>query len=581
MKQFRRHGRRFHRMAGVGVSFLALGVALTGSEWVASDNLAAGMQPPTANKVRASEPAFVLPALAQRRAVSRWGRAVNLYPGATKSYSSPEARATLREIRAMGANRVVFVVPLVQNGKSAVKIGRGADTPSDLSIKRGVRYARSIGLAPALSINSNDSSKAKTWRAEFVPTSHRAWFASYRRWLTHYADIARSNQVTDMVIATEMISLTKRSVDQKSWSGLIGAVRGRYKGRVTYDANHGDEVSNVRFWNQLDYISISAYYSFGSNEGKGMLGRWKDIDERQLAPVAKRYKKKIFFGEVGYCSGNAARAKPWDPNCKNGFNEQEQIDDYAALLSYWSKRPYFAGMSIWRFYVDLGRDWIESAASFTTQTTDTQVLLTRWFTGKFPSTWLSVDSPAQGQPVAPLQPVLVRLNGKVPSGGTISMSVDDAAPSTLSMVSETEWTGQLDTTKWPRSHRNGLHAVQFVLRDAVGKVLTRRTSLVYEATIDSANSFPSPGATLRGSSTFQASLAHVPAADYSMAWAVNGGEANLMKTKNGGPLKTSDANVSEWLNWAPDGKVLLQFSARARDGGVVAIESIPVTVESN
>jgi hypothetical protein len=90
-----------------------------------------------------------------------------------------------------------------------------------------------------------------------------AWFASYERFILHYARLAEANGFEAFAVGTELGGTTSRTAD---WKRLIARVREVYPGKLTYCANWNGEPEAVGFWRDLDFIGIQAYYPLAGTD---------------------------------------------------------------------------------------------------------------------------------------------------------------------------------------------------------------------------------------------------------------------------------------------------------------------------
>src|SRR5690606_22708221 len=104
------------------------------------------------------------------------------------------------------------------------------------------------------------------WRGEIRCDDERAWarwFASYRRFLLHYAAIAREERVELLAVGVELDGTRHR---EREWRALIEATRGAYPGSLVYAANWGRE-EDIRFWDALDLLGVDQYAPLAAGEG--------------------------------------------------------------------------------------------------------------------------------------------------------------------------------------------------------------------------------------------------------------------------------------------------------------------------
>lgn len=144
-----------------------------------------------------------------------------------------------------------------------------------------------------------------TWRGRIAGT--RAWFdRAYIPFIIKMAQLAQREKVDVFCIGSEYRASENKT---SSWLRVIAAVRAVYKGKLTYIANH-DSYETVKFWKQLDFISVSVYFRFV----KSPIGKPPNLAQTR-ALFDKRFdklnrwrmrsgygNKKVLVGEVGFQS---------------------------------------------------------------------------------------------------------------------------------------------------------------------------------------------------------------------------------------------------------------------------------------
>ncbi len=184
------------------------------------------------------------------------------------------------------------------------------------------------------------------------------WWQSFEGFLLHYAAIAQEKHVEALCLGCEMSS-TEEFEDR--WRKLIGQVRGVYDGALTYDVNHGRE-SEVKWWDAVDVISISAYYHVpppaGQSEEEAVkqtttvaeIAATLALRKAELAGLHQRWDKPILFIETGCTNVRGCARYPWShPDEKFGhpLDEVEQANYYEAMFeTYWNE-PWFLGFTWW------------------------------------------------------------------------------------------------------------------------------------------------------------------------------------------------------------------------------------------
>ncbi|NNN33683.1 hypothetical protein HLK59_25640 [Streptomyces sp. S3(2020)] len=267
-------------------------------------------------------------------------------------YDSPAADRYLRDIRATGARWVTFTPTWYQQRRTDTVMRPTEETASDASLKRIVRRAHAAGLKVMIKPHVDLPGDAD--RAGISPRDRPAWFTSYRRFLTHYADLAAGTGAEQLAVGTELAGVSR---DTEAWTEVIDTVRDHYDGPLTYAANY-DEYRGIRFWKELDLIGIDAYWPLSRKptEDTARLRRaWQPISE-ELAAFARRHDRRILFTEAGYVSQRGATTAPyaWDLSRRTG--DAEQAAAYRALLETFTGRDWWAGVCWWMW-----DDWPDSA----------------------------------------------------------------------------------------------------------------------------------------------------------------------------------------------------------------------------
>lgn len=297
---------------------------------------------------------FVAPQKAQA-AVGGWTyKGASFIPQSSGDFGSSEFQQSVRNFKAVGGNTVNFIIPYYQSNPWSTDINPGWNTPSDDSLKAGIQYVHSLGLKAELSIyleNYNGD-----WRATINPGDRNAWFQKYGDVLVRYGQLGQAQGVELYQLGAELVTMasaSQNSDNTQRWVGMIDRVRGVYKGALTYSANRGQqgwasELPNIQFWDKLDYIGVSAYYDFNTdNSVASMKAQWQNINNYDIAPVTARWNKPVIFAEVGFRSVTNGHLHPWDSGMSGLYDAQEQVNGYEALFQYWDNYPSVQGMTLW------------------------------------------------------------------------------------------------------------------------------------------------------------------------------------------------------------------------------------------
>jgi hypothetical protein len=309
------------------------------------------------------------------------------------NYESPQAERSMRALAATGANCVCICFATTMPNAETPEFAWGAANPrmvSDDEIRHAVDLARAGGMKVILKpmINVRDG----TWRAwikffrpvtdeeqsqgvsgELDPWNDEPvmrqgevkdlakwdqWWQRYREFILHYAKIAQEKKVESLCLGCEMSS-TEEFQDQ--WRELIKQVRQVYDGALTYDVNHDSE-HHVKWWDAVEYISVSAYYAVKPPDGQTVEDAVKRTTSKQeiagelmrvkkrLAPLSAKWKKPICFIETGCPNIRGCARYPWDTPRdakQHPTDDQEQASYYEAMFEVFYNEPWFMGFAWW------------------------------------------------------------------------------------------------------------------------------------------------------------------------------------------------------------------------------------------
>ena len=220
------------------------------------------------------------------------------------------------------------------------------------------------------------------------PDGWAEWFGAYDAFILHYAALAETCGIEVFCVGAELHTAVTQHPE--AWRALIDRVRSIYHGRLTYAANWHEEVSDVSFWDALDFIGVQAYYPLadGPNPSvEAMMHAWKPVCA-SLEALSGRYKKPVLFTEVGWKSTADGAVRPWEWTEFGSGNTAPsldlQADAYEAFFrSVWPE-PWFAGAYFWKWYTERGHNPGMQNVDFTPQRKPAEAVLARGY-GRLPS----------------------------------------------------------------------------------------------------------------------------------------------------------------------------------------------------
>ncbi|HEX5625391.1 MAG TPA: hypothetical protein VFX48_05195 [Saprospiraceae bacterium] len=207
------------------------------------------------------------------------------------------------------------------------------------------------------------------------------WERSYREYLMLYVDMAISEKVDMICIATEY---NHAAIKRESYfRTLISDIRKRYPGKLCYSANW-DHYTEIPFWDALDYIGISAYFPLDESQTpaiKAIEDSWNQ-HLPEMEALSKKWNKPILFSEFGYLSVDGCAGKGWEIEKqvdRLAINQTAQANAYEALFrSLWDK-PWWAGGFVWKWFPNGEGHEGYPEKDYTPQNKKAEQVLVRWY----------------------------------------------------------------------------------------------------------------------------------------------------------------------------------------------------------
>jgi hypothetical protein len=283
----------------------------------------------------------------------------------------------LAEIQALGATHVELVIPYYQHDVAATAIGPHTRfSPPDRTVLRTLRQAQARGLKVLLFpiVRLEDGGPNGDWRGTLRPRDRDAWYASYRRWLLALADLAAREGVAALSVGSELSTL---DVDRPRWAELVGEVRRRYHGQLTYSGNW-DHFDQVAIYDLVDLAGVTGYFELRSPDGasdQAALTRAWGGHRRRLEAFAARVRRPLLFTELGYLSQKGTHAWPWKEGADEPIDGAEQARCYEAFVAAWRGSPVLAGAFVWNWYGWGG----PRSKGYTPRNKPAAAVIERWF----------------------------------------------------------------------------------------------------------------------------------------------------------------------------------------------------------
>jgi len=206
------------------------------------------------------------------------------------------------------------------------------------------------------------------YETEYNPNDKEKFFEDWENILgTLIKDIANIYNVDVMITGSNFTKLEKY---EENWCNIINFTKENFKNQVTYKTswwytaswdeeskNKYNEKLNNKLFSQVDFISIAAYFELSDKAENTVeelinslscttiYNRNQNIT-KEIENFHTKYKKEIFFGELGFPRKNHAASHSWDSQVSNTYNGGEQGRCFEAYRNVFENKDYIKGFSV-------------------------------------------------------------------------------------------------------------------------------------------------------------------------------------------------------------------------------------------
>jgi hypothetical protein len=198
------------------------------------------------------------------------------------------------------------------------------------------------------------------WRGKIQPDAKAggwtAWFASYTRFISAYAELAQKTGVDWFVVGVELKTSSKSQ--QARWRALIRSLRRIYRGKMTYAANW-DEVEHIAFWDALDAVGVQMFAPLHSGGSKPTYAsvlaaakRW----QKHYEAIGKRFGRPLILTEAGVVNMVGALLRPyvWPERLadkkRTAAGDREQQLGYRAIIETFGRSAKVRQIYWWKWF---------------------------------------------------------------------------------------------------------------------------------------------------------------------------------------------------------------------------------------
>lgn len=212
--------------------------------------------------------------------------------------------------------------------------------------------------------------------------SWKIWEDTYRAYVWPIVEFAAESGVEMICIGTEYrIAAVKR---EAFWRALIKDIRSVYAGKITYGANW-DDYQSVPFWEELDYIGISAYFPLTDSHTpntKELKKKWKPV-VKELDAFSSKMQKNILFTEFGYMGVDKCAWRTWELEQNKDqltLNERAQSNAMEAIFHVFWEQDFWAGGFLWKWFPNISEDKAAGYKDYTPQGKLAMHTVKSWYT---------------------------------------------------------------------------------------------------------------------------------------------------------------------------------------------------------
>lgn len=315
-------------------------------------------------------------------------------------YASPEGRAQVDRMAAVGVTWVALMVSVMQDTFTSTRLYQDFEfTPDDREVEEIIALFHASGIQVMLKpmVECHDSS----WRGRInfpdgdqqiqgrVTPYWDTWFESLRQSVIHYGRIAERTGCEMYCIGCELFG-AEQAFNNARWARVVAAAREVYLGPICYDVQPPTllELAEPPAWlKALDAVCISYYSSAADAPGAPVEQMVEKL--RPTVEILRRASEKlgglpVIFGETGCRSVAGGAIMPSEYKNTGAYAPLEQANFLEAMCRLFWEQPWWLGFYWWKWEEQQNRPHYHADpagdAGFTLDGKPAAEVMRRWFT---------------------------------------------------------------------------------------------------------------------------------------------------------------------------------------------------------
>ncbi len=258
-------------------------------------------------------------------------------------FTESDFSENLAQLKTIGIQSLFLTPYTFQKHIYSDSIFTTKETITDEDLISAIQLAKSSGFSVSLKPHVDCLDGEPRFRIE--PVNIPTWFKHYRELMVKYAKISEQQQLSLLVIGTELDNIAENPL----FISMIDTLRTVFSGKLTYASSY-NHFLELRIWSKLDYIGVNCWLNLdnGSASDEQIFQSW-NYWLNLLEQFSIYQKKPVLITETGFRSMDGTAQNPGDWSYTGQINLQLQACCYESLLSQVSSFPKINGVFWWQW----------------------------------------------------------------------------------------------------------------------------------------------------------------------------------------------------------------------------------------